>query len=238
MALVSVGLAVVAANVSALLPANALSGLHATRLGGASVEELRTSVAGLQEEAVALRRENAELVSRFSLNERAGTEATRRIGALEASLPHLLEALATGPGVDRTTTASIGAPEGELIEADGGAVRVVQTPLNPPSPIDQPMPALAETATFAPNGEGRFGVAIGPSIAAADAAATWDDLSRALGPTVLGLTPLVAQETGGGRRIVLGPATDLADATALCRRLERAAVSCEPMPYTGTPLAP
>jgi hypothetical protein len=238
-ALASIGLAVIVANISALVPATALSGLHATRFGGVSVEELRADLAGLRQEAAELRRENGELVARFSLNEQAGTTATRRIGALEASLPHLLEALSASPAVDRTTTASIGSPAGELLDAEGGAMRVVQRPLSTSAIGDQPMPAPVGTAAFTPNGEGRFGIAVGPSISTpSQVGTTWDDLARTLGPTILGLTPLVADERGGGKRIVLGPAADLAEATALCGRLERASVSCQPMPYTGTPLAP
>lgn len=241
-ALVSLGLAVLSANVSALVPPAALSSLHATRLGGMSVEQLRTTVAGLRQEAVALQREHSELVARFSLNEETGHSATRRIGALEATLPHLLETLAAAdPGIDRlTTTASIGAPEGETLDADGGVVKVVQTPMQmPPVLAPQPAPDRSDTAAFTPNGEGRFGMAVGPSLARGQAAAAWDDLSRTLGPTILGFTPLLADEAGGAsQRIVLGPAADLAEATAVCGRLERASVPCEPMPYAGAPLVP
>lgn len=241
-ALVSLGLAVLSANVSALLPQAALSGLHATRLGGLSLEQLRTTVAELQQDAVALQRENGELAARFSLNEEAGHESTRRIGALEATLPHLLETLAeAGPGIDRfATTASIGAPEGDAHEADGGSVKVVQTPMQmPPVLATQTAPMQAETAAFTPNGEGRFGMAIGQSLTRGQASAAWDDLSHRLGPTILGFTPLLADEAGGtSQRIVLGPAADLAEATAVCGRLERASVPCEPMPYAGAPLAP
>ncbi|GLQ57633.1 hypothetical protein [Devosia nitrariae] len=241
-ALVSLSLAVLSANVSALLPPATLSGLHATRLGGLSVEQLRTTVANLRQEAVAMQRENSELAARFSLNEEAGHEATRRIGALEATLPHLLETLAANePGVDRSlTTASIGAPEGETRDADGGKVRVVQTPMQMPSVLaPEPAPARAGTAAFTPNSEGRFGMAVGPRLTPGQAAVAWDDLSRTLGATILGFTPLLADEAGGTtQRIVLGPAADLAEATAVCGRLERASVPCEPMPYAGTPLAP
>jgi hypothetical protein len=240
-ALVSLGLAVLSANVSALLPSAALSGLHATRLGGMSLEQLRVTVADLEQDAVALQRKNSELVARFSLNEDAGHDATRRIGALEATLPHLLETLAEAePGIDRLTTASISAPQGETHQADGGVVKVVQTPMQmPPVLAAETAPAQAETAAITPNGEGRFGMAIGPSLAPGQALTAWDDLSRTLGPTILGLTPLVADEAGGAsQRIVLGPAADLAEATAVCGRLERASVPCEPMPYAGQPLTP
>lgn len=239
-ALVSLGLAVLSANVSALLPSATLSTLHATRLDGMSLEQLRTMVADLQQDAVALQRENSELVARFSLNEDAGYDATRRIGALEATLPHLLETLAEAePGIDRyLTTASTGAPQEETRDADGGVVKVVQTPIQMP-PVLATAPARAETAAFSPNGEGRFGMAVGPSLAPGQASAAWDDLSRTLGPTILGFTPLLADEAGGAsQRIVLGPAADLAEATAVCGRLERASVPCEPMPYGGAPLSP
>ena len=86
--------------------------------------------------------------------------------------------------------------------------------------------------------KGRFGMAVGPSLTPGQAPAAWDDLSRTLGPTILGFTPLLANEAGGAsQRIVLGPAASLAEATAVCGRLERASVPCEPMPYVGAPLA-
>ena len=57
-------------------------------------------------------------------------------------------------------------------------------------------------------------------------------------PLLFGLAPLLVDEANSNdQRIVVGPITQLSEATALCARLERLSVSCLPMPFTGTPLA-
>jgi predicted nuclease with TOPRIM domain len=99
-ALVLAGIAVMGANMSALMPQSLLAGLHKTRIGGASLEQLRGQVADLREETQRLRRENSVLAARFALEEQQGNEVTRRVGALEVSLPRLLEALPDNAGVD------------------------------------------------------------------------------------------------------------------------------------------
>jgi hypothetical protein len=90
-----------AANVSALLPASVLNNLHKSRLGGASLEQLREDVARLNAETIGLRRDNGTLLNRFALQEQAGRQTVQRVGALEVSVPNLLEALPAGAVVDR-----------------------------------------------------------------------------------------------------------------------------------------
>ena len=83
-----------------------------------------------------------------------------------------------------------------------------------------------------------FGVAVGPAITAAQAGESWDNLSNKLGPLLLGLSPLLADESNGSdKRILVGPINDLSQATELCARLERVSIACMPMPFTGTPLS-
>ena len=59
-----------------------------------------------------------------------------------------------------------------------------------------------------------------------------------LGPLLFGLSPLLVDEANSdNKRIVVGPITELSEATALCSRLERISISCLPMPFVGTPLS-
>lgn len=236
------GIAVMGANVSALMPHDLLAGLHKTRIEGASVDQLRQQVADLREEQIRLKRETGVLTARFALEEQQGNDMIRRVGALEVSLPRLLETLPNGGNIDRNNlTAAIGQDPALVYEADGGSVVVRQTPMAEARPAlagEQPLPAPVEQVAAIPvPNEREFGIALGPAIAFEAAPAAWRDLTMKLGPLLFGLAPLLIEEAGSDdQRIVVGPITQLSEATALCARLERLSVSCLPMPFTGTPL--
>lgn len=242
-ALVVGAFAVMGANVSAMIPSSILGGLHKSRIEGASLEQLRLQVADLREQTLQLKRENSVLATRFALEEQQGNEVTRRVGALEVSLPKLLEALPDTAEIDRSSlTASIGEGEALVYDADGGSVLVRRQPMaeaQPAAPGSQPLPApVTETASLATPNEAAFGIALGPAIGFEQAPETWRDLSMKLGPLLFGLAPLLVDEANSDdKRIVVGPITQLSEATALCARLERISISCMPMPFTGTPLS-
>lgn len=242
-ALVLGGIAVMGANVSALVPQSVLAGLHKTRLEGASLEQLRAQVAELREETVRLKRDNGVLTARFALKEQQSNDVTRRVGALEVSLPRLLEALPDGAAVDRSNlTAGIGRDPALVYQTDGGSVVVRQQPmaeLPPIAPEAQPLPApVIQLAAIPAQGDAAFGVALGASIISPEQAPeAWRDLNMKLGPLLFGLSPLLLDAADGtGQRIVVGPIPQLSEASALCARLERISVACLPMAYTGTPL--
>ncbi|MDB5529243.1 MAG: hypothetical protein JWR51_2346 [Devosia sp.] len=240
-ALVCGALAVFGANVSALVPQGMLSGLHKSRLAGASIDQLRHDVVELNAETARLRRDNNTLVNRFSLQEEAGSDVTQRVGALEVSLPKLLEAIPDTAQIDLSAeTASIDTDNVVTYDADGGSVAIRQQPMQlPAAPLEQPMPeAVASTPKlFVPDGSA-FGIAVGSNVTADNATAAWDDLSNKLGPLLIGMSPLlVDQQDSEQKRIVVGPITRMTEATALCKRLERVSISCMPMPYGGTPLS-
>ena len=248
-ALVLSGIAVMGANVSALMPQGVLAGLHKTRIEGASLEQLRLQVGDLREEQVRLRRENSVLTARFALDEQRGNEITRRVGALEVSLPLLLESLPDDTNIDRSNlTAAIGKDPALVYEADGGSVVVRQQPMAEAQPVaagEQPLPEPVEqveqveqVASIPVPNEAAFGVALGSSVEFQQAPEAWRDLTMKLGPLLFGLAPLLVEEANSDhQRIVVGPINQLSEATALCARLERLSVSCLPMPFTGTPLA-
>lgn len=241
MALVIGGIAVFSANVSAVIPPSLLAGLHKTRIEGASVEQLRSDVADLRGETLRLKTENATLLTRFSLQEQSGGDVTRRVGALEVSIPRLLEAVPDSAEIDRSIlTSSIG--DGSTVEypTQGGSVKVSQQPMPqalPAIPAVQSLTDPVETASIDNPAVVALGVAVGPEVARGDAGLAWNDISSKVGPLLLGLAPRLADQLdSAGMRIVIGPISDIAQARALCARLETVSISCSPMPFAGTPL--
>ena len=229
-------LAVLSANVAAVVPAAWLSGLHASHSDGATLVQLRRELSDLTAATADLRRANAVLGQRLALAENSSGEMTKRVGALEISIPSWLEGAPREVAVDRSlVTAAIGDGEPESIEGDGGSATVETKPLVLAAPEEQVLqeePAV-ETAA-APE---TFGIALGQAVTQATAAEAWDALLSKLGPLLLGLSPLMSQGgPDGAQHLVAGPITDLSEAAALCRRLEKVSIGCLPVPYSGEPV--
>jgi cell division septation protein DedD len=178
------------------------------------------------------------------MQERSGNDITRRVGALETTVPQILENLPNGPSIDRdSVTASIGSNQTLTFEAEGGTVAVRQSALpqaSLPAPVNQPLPApvaTEQTTALAMPNENAYGIAVGAAVPFEQTPALWSDLTLKLGPLLFGLSPLVADEANGeDKRIVVGPIEELAEARALCQRFERVSIACIPMPFSGTPL--
>ena len=101
-------LAVLGANLSALVPDSIYSAFHASRLDGSTINQLRVQVAALDVEAARLKRENSQLAQRFMAAEQLSGDTTRRVGALEISLPKLVEAGAfISAALGRTTSSRV-----------------------------------------------------------------------------------------------------------------------------------
>jgi hypothetical protein len=233
MALFCCGAAVLSANLAALVPTGFFAGLHASRADGGTISQLRSQVVNLTEESVRMRRENNVLLQRFTLAEQARNEVTRRVGALEVSLPALLEKPSNG--IDRSVTASIGEEADEIFEADGGSVAVRQKPLLPRT---APAAAKPEVAAAAPAADAdAFGIAIGFPVAAVEAESQWQEYSARVGTLLLGLAPLL-QEAGDDdeARLVAGPLDTASQADALCGRLDLIGIPCLTVRFTGDPL--
>lgn len=239
-ALVAGAIAVLSANISAVIPDSVLAVLHASRLQGADINQLRREIANLQIETGRLRQENSLLATRFSLAEQKDSTVVRRVGALEVSIPKLLEALPPTAEIDRSTiTSSIG-DEGKFsFEADGGSVTVREEPFLPseaaPAAPAQPMPSLPATATVSPD-PSAYGVALGDPVPIGDAGNAWQDLVARVGPLLLGLGPLVGDQPTSSGRLVAGPLGNLAQADALCSRAKELGISCVSVPFTGHPV--
>ncbi len=129
-ALVAAGIAVLSTTISGFLPDGVLGGLHANRLQGGTLNQLRAQVEQLTSEQVRLQRQSDQLRSQLSLAERSSNQVGQRVSALESSIPLLLEVVPPGAEIDPySITASIEEEAGEVFEVEGGSVSIVQTPL-------------------------------------------------------------------------------------------------------------
>lgn len=232
------GFAVLSANLSGLLPASVLGALHASRLEGGTINQLRAQVAGIELESQRVRRENNLLLQRFSLAEQANGEVTRRVGALETSVPQLLDQQIGEPEIDRAMTGSI--TDGEVLsfEALGGSVRVQQKPL---MAVDAARPVVAGLTAGAPadplSDPDAFGLALGFPVTPADADVQWQSLTGKVGTLLLGMAPLLATVEGTDvQQLVAGPLSSRTEAEELCGRMDRVGISCEPVPFVGSAL--
>lgn len=227
--------AVLSANVSALIPEGTFLSLHLSRLEGGSITELRQKVAELSVDAARLRQDARQTQSQIKLTENTSGEIARRVGALEVTLPALVEAMPGAASLDHSilTSSIADDPEREIVPTDGGAVSVKQTPLAIANSSEQKAVAAAQPIPQALPAA-QFGIALGPAIASTQASATWDALNVKLGDILAGLEPVMnggtAAEDG---HLIAGPFADVKDATALCKRLEAVAVACLPVPYIG-----
>jgi hypothetical protein len=233
-ALVCWGFAVLAANVSGLIPASAFAALHNSRLDSATFNEVRDQVAALEDETARMRRENNVLMQRFDLSEQARADATRRLGALETSIPDLLEAIPEQAAIDTSATASVIEGTAMSFEADGGTVTVEQKPLIallPGTAYDPPVQTAAVST------DGTFGVALGFPVAESDAEAQWQGMLAKVGTLLIGLWPVMTDSgTGNGKIVVAGPISTQTLAAELCGRLDRVGIPCQPVPFKGAPL--
>jgi hypothetical protein len=240
-ALVAWAVAIVGGNVSGLIPESVLAGLHASRLEGANLNQLRGQMEQMQTQAAELRQENAVLLQRFMINEQQSGEVTRRVGALEVTMPKVIESINSGTAIDRSAvTASTKTGPTTSFDTDGGSVTYSRTPLTDtqlPSgtAVEQPMPQrLAGQATPDP---ASFGIALGPPIDADEAEDAWDSVNTRVGTLLVGLAPILAHiEGGSGSRLVAGPISTEADARELCGRMAKVGVACASVPFIGDPL--
>jgi hypothetical protein len=232
--------AVIGANLSALIPNETLGALHVSRLEAGTVGQLREQMVALAAEASELKQENLVFAQRFMLAEQSNGGVTRRVGALEQTVPQILDALNNPQQIDRgAITATAGAPM-KSFDADGGSVSYSTTPMaanQSPSPrvSSQEMPqALNARAVPDPSA---FGIALGPPIDADQATGAWQSMNGNVGTLLLGLQPILGHVEGGSsRRLVAGPIASEADARQLCGRMAKVGIACATVPFSGDPL--
>lgn len=247
-AIAAFALAVLAGNFSAFLPETALTGLHATRLDGGNLTLLKTEVERLRADLARADRTDALLDTRIALIEDNRTNTARRIGALEASVPMLLEALPYDADIDYALlTASIG--EAETIPAQGGEATVRQSPLfmgdgtTPPgAPVEtasrpvQAMPAALDAAAPDASAAEAFGLALGAAVPPERAWDSWLAIAEEVGSLLIGLRPVLAPDENGdgASRLIAGPIAGYAQAIQLCAAISSQDVACQTTTFEGT----
>ena len=231
--------AILSANLSGIIPASVYGAMHASRLEGSTLNQLRTQVAALEEEAARAKREGTQVLQRFAMSEEAASAVTKRVGALEISLPRLVEAQSKPAALDPMSTGSIEVGKTLTFEADGGTVAVQQRPLLPGSdeirlklvPLASAMPAEIQVPGTAQ------GVSLGFPVVADAAEAQWQEMLAQFGTMLDGMSPLLADKEGSeGKMLVAGPMVDKASAIELCARMDKVGVPCEPVPFAGQPV--
>lgn len=227
--------AVLLANVSGLVPASVFAVFHASRLDGATIAQVRAEVATLRTETDRMRRENNILVQRLDLAERARGEVTQRVGALEISVPRLLEQVPQSVAIDRSVTASIVDGNAVTFEAEGGSVRVEHRPLIAVEsrPVEESDEVIA-----GPVADGsQYGIALGFPVMADEAEALWQEMLAKVGTLLVGTWPVLSGIEGtDGERLIAGPVGTESQAAQICGRLDRVGVPCEPARFKGEPL--
>lgn len=147
-ALVCGAVAVLAVNLSFLVPTHVLGKLHVPYREGGGVNQMRIQLAELEQDRNRILGDYRALHARFDLLSDNSDEVIRRLAAVEMSLPLLIESLPLDSDIDRSLlTASITDVAEEVYEVEGGTVAVRYSPLFDgvaTEPTKQPLPpALA-----------------------------------------------------------------------------------------------
>lgn len=229
-AMVCGAIAIVSINLGALVPENIISALHASRLEGGNVNQLRTGMAEMRAENLRLTRDTRALLSRLNLLNDDSVEVIRRLAAVERSLPLLIESLPLDADIDRSLlTASIATTSPEVYEADGGTIIVRQSALfedmESSGPGDQPMPPLPG---------GGYGVALGNEVLRESVSMRRSEILAQTGPVLNGLVFVMGEVNEVDKaRIIAGPLADYEAAHILCEPLTVTGIACEPVPFEG-----
>ncbi len=233
--------AILGANLSGLVPPSVYGALHASRLEGSTLNQLRAQVGSLEEDTIKLQRDTMQLVQRFNMGEEAAGAVTKRVGALEVSIPRLIEqAQPRRAAIDPMSTGSIDPGKTLTFETDGGTVAVRQRPLAPGSDDVKlkvvPLVASTKPEPIAPTAPSA-GIALGVPVLPDAAEAEWQELLNRVGTMLVGLSPVLAVSEGSaGKMLVAGPLVDKASAIELCARMADAGIVCEPTDYAGEPM--
>jgi hypothetical protein len=95
-----------------------------------------------------------------------------------------------------------------------------------------PAVAAARSAPVVP-AEPAVGIAVGAPVEPARAFAAWQDLAARIGVLLVGTSPVLAENSGGGEVLVAGPIESIATANRLCKEIVAAGIACKPVSYAG-----
>ncbi len=241
-ALISGALAIFIANLSSILPSSLIVGLHSSKIEGGNINSLRSQLRQLQTETTQIRTEFSRLSSQFTLAEQGRGEVRQRVGALESSIPAILQAVPPGVAIDSSiSTASINDNEVNY-QVEGGSVSITNYSLNPNADKDstpillqsEMPPKLVSKQEPEISSASEFGVAIGPFVTELDAYIEWKEIETKIGTLLLDLKPIIsAKNSNEKQRLIAGPLNSYAEAEQLCSRIIRVGIECLPMAYEG-----
>lgn len=229
-ALICGAIAIVSANISAIIPESALVALHSTRIDGGNFSQARAQIAELRADSARLNCDTRTMLARLNLLDDDSGELIRRLAAVERSLPLLIETLPINADIDRSLlTASIGTSGSEVYQADGGVIILRQSPLFQEfaveDPLDQPIP---------PRLNGGFGVAIGQIVSRQNVDGHISQILGQTGTMLTGMSFVLGELSAADQtRTIAGPMGSFEEAQMLCEPLNAMGLSCEPVPFEG-----
>lgn len=254
---------VVLSSVATFVPSKFLNGLRETRQNSGTINQLQSELTSIRLEFATVKRENSISGTRLTLGEESNSKFSRRVRALESSIPMLLEALPADAIIDRSLiTASINDANGEEIIKIDDEVKVTQSNLfdnrpiieqSAPDLLQQAMPealdvspevltgpeVMVEVVPIIDVSTTEFGLIIGPTVDMNDAPVAWQQYKSDIGTLLIGLEPraLPFGNDSNKWRIIAGPIADISEAISLCIQISRAGVSCEASGFGGVELA-
>lgn len=239
-ALVAWGAALVGAGASAVLPPGLLSGLHTPLVQSGNPGQLQAKVADLDARLASVKADNSALMDRVALSDQQRTDITRRLGALEATMPRVIEAVNTPARVDQSViTGDISGTSSMVASAEGGTVAYSITPLTPnaTAPANAASQAMPSALVAPAPNASAFAVALGPPIITTEGPAAWRSFGDKAGTLLIGLSPLLAPLEGApGKRLIAGPLPSEAAARELCGSFAKLGISCSSAAFIGDQL--
>jgi hypothetical protein len=247
----------VLSSLTAVLPERILNSLPETRQNYGTISQLQAELTAIRMEFATIKREAAISGTRMTLAEESSSKFSRRVRALESSIPMMLEALPADANIDRSLiTASINEANGEEIIQSDGSVKISRSDLFAPQSADaetgakfeQALPEkvddLPETQTeveAAPViqlSSTEFGIKIGSPVAPDNALLAWQQLKTEVGTLLIGLDPyaLPADNDSTKTQLIAGPMRDMAEAISICAQIVRTGIACEASGFGGDKL--
>jgi len=248
-------LMVLLSSLSAFLPDGIVNSLRETRQNSGTISQLQAQLTAIRIEFATMKRESSIAGTRMTLAEESDAKFSRRVRALESSIPMMLEALPADANIDRSLiTASINSANGEEIIQTDDSVKVTRSDLfngaqtNESSPAtfeQQALPEMVDDSAVEEQAQPtvqlsstEFGLVIGNPIEEISAGLAWEKYKADVGTLLIGLEPRLIpdQNDSAKQQLIAGPITDLAEAVNLCLQISKTGLSCETSGFGGNKL--
>lgn len=249
--------AIVLSSVTAFLPDRFINGLRETRQHYGTISQLQAELTAIRVEFATMKREASISGTRMTLAEESSSKFSRRVRALESSIPMMLEALPADANIDRSLiTASINEANGEEIIQSDGTVKISRSDLFAPQTTDpenaakfeQALPEMVddlvqeqpvvEAAPVVQLSSTEFAIKIGNPITAENALLAWRQLKTEVGTLLIGLDAytIPSESDSTKMQILAGPMRDMAEAISICTQIVRSGIACEASGFGGDKL--